>query len=597
MIKLGEKTLGVKLIGNPGTGKTTTLVALYNYFTGNTQEDFMVEIAERTLTKMGLDPKEFYNRYAANDILFITFSTSATLELSERIYGVREYTGNIRTLHSFITKYLIDEKMMLLKFPSKGDELEDTFIRFVKDNKIPFNPEDPFVKLPANVAATMLSRVVSLYGADLKFPPKERNQRIVELVEQELEKAGFKNEQYKNEVLRIVKMYMDYKEKKDYSDYNDVLLKALHDVDDLNVSKRVIIVDEAQDLSPLQWKVLEKMAIDSHPELFIIAGDPNQAIYGFQGSDPRWFEHFPGVEVVLEQSHRVPKKVHEISKELITVINKNFKEYNPREFEGELKIFQGPTVMDFVLKKDPEKIIPIVSELVNDLKKREAVTILVRTNKQARLLEKFFTAKKFQVFGYKQTRKNDFEKIYPIFRTVKKIESGEVVSPHDVSEYYLHHTIYRTLAHDPKTIKKYELIRDYLTNDPQILHRLKGNIEYLMMKEQLKYLKEHAKDFLDFKFIAQSLGEEAAKLLKEYLTSKVKRPKIFIDTFHASKGRESDCVYIFDERSRLTAETFAEEVRTYYVAMTRAKEKLVIILTPNSFLRLVKGFDIEKFMN
>ena len=49
---------------------------------------------------------------------------------------------------------------------------------------------------------------------------------------------------------------------------------------------RWILVDEAQDMNPAQYGLLRALAGDGSPELFVI-GDPDQAIYGFRGSDPQ----------------------------------------------------------------------------------------------------------------------------------------------------------------------------------------------------------------------------------------------------------------------------------------------------------------------
>ena len=58
-----------------------------------------------------------------------------------------------------------------------------------------------------------------------------------------------------------------------------------------------ILVDEAQDTSPLQWSVIEKLAEEwlsglgareTHRTLFVV-GDPKQSIYSFQGADPAGF--------------------------------------------------------------------------------------------------------------------------------------------------------------------------------------------------------------------------------------------------------------------------------------------------------------------
>ena len=70
---------------------------------------------------------------------------------------------------------------------------------------------------------------------------------------------------------------------------------------------RHVLVDEAQDLNPLQHRLVSQLA-DGRHDLFLV-GDPSQSIYGFNGSDPAILhdvaDHFPGIEVIrLPANHR-----------------------------------------------------------------------------------------------------------------------------------------------------------------------------------------------------------------------------------------------------------------------------------------------------
>lgn len=63
---------------------------------------------------------------------------------------------------------------------------------------------------------------------------------------------------------------------------------------------RYLLVDEFQDISPLQYQLILAWNREGD-ELFVI-GDPDQSIYGFRGSDPECFarlmEDFPETEVI-----------------------------------------------------------------------------------------------------------------------------------------------------------------------------------------------------------------------------------------------------------------------------------------------------------
>ena len=83
------------------------------------------------------------------------------------------------------------------------------------------------------------------------------------------------------------------------------------------------MVDEAQDLTPLQWDMVVKMA--EAVERVYIAGDDDQAIYEWNGADVDLFQNFPGKTLVLKKSVRLNKNIHFFSKCLLNSMG--IKEY------------------------------------------------------------------------------------------------------------------------------------------------------------------------------------------------------------------------------------------------------------------------------
>ena len=75
---------------------------------------------------------------------------------------------------------------------------------------------------------------------------------------------------------------------------------------------RHVLVDEAQDMNPLQWSFVRTIA-GASPDLFLV-GDPNQAIYGFNGASRALFDDLPGVDapariVALPSNYRCTPEV------------------------------------------------------------------------------------------------------------------------------------------------------------------------------------------------------------------------------------------------------------------------------------------------
>ena len=96
----------------------------------------------------------------------------------------------------------------------------------------------------------------------------------------------------------------------------------------------VVFIDEAQDLSPIQWKLYD--ILKSKSKKIYLAGDDDQAIYGWAGADVDRFIQEPAKERVLSKSRRIPKAVQDISEVITGRIEglRATKNYLPRNEEG-----------------------------------------------------------------------------------------------------------------------------------------------------------------------------------------------------------------------------------------------------------------------
>ena len=102
--------------------------------------------------------------------------------------------------------------------------------------------------------------------------------------------------------------YEIYKKELGVIDYVDMILEAY--LQNLKINTRILIVDEFQDLSPLQYK-LYKLWSDNKEEVYL-AGDDDQTIYNFICANS---------EFLLEERKKVSRRKKEIN---ITEINYAF---------------------------------------------------------------------------------------------------------------------------------------------------------------------------------------------------------------------------------------------------------------------------------
>lgn len=100
--------------------------------------------------------------------------------------------------------------------------------------------------------------------------------------------------------VEVFEAYEKTKKKRGVVDLNDFLTFVVHEarrdqryIESVNFQYKHLSVDEAQDMNPLQFEFL-KVLSGTSPDLFLV-GDPNQAIYGFNGADKTLFDELPGI--------------------------------------------------------------------------------------------------------------------------------------------------------------------------------------------------------------------------------------------------------------------------------------------------------------
>ena len=285
---LYQKT--IKIFGPPGTGKTHTLI-------------------ERVLKghlARGVKPIE---------IAFISFTNKAVDTAIERAlkafpqYDTDDF-ARFKTLHKFCRRYfeeeVFDPKACMLDYALQAKIIKTSDKRLSDDN---FTYKD----------------------WSLGVYDKSRNMMLdpVEV---------YKKEQHKMDSLdvyiRKIDTYNHYK-KDSFIDFTDMIERTIDEVDFPEL--QILILDEAQDFTPLQWSVLYKLA--QKAKRVYLAGDDDQGIYKFNGSDPKYFTtYFPGRKVILRQTRRFGEAIHHFSQIIRRgILDSIEKDYEHLEKEGYVK--------------------------------------------------------------------------------------------------------------------------------------------------------------------------------------------------------------------------------------------------------------------
>ena len=389
----------------------------------------------------------------------------------------------------------------------------------------------------------------------------------------------------------IYASYTITKRRRGVIDFDDVLLDVLTEArrdpefaDVLRWRFRHLLVDEAQDLNPVQHQVVDMLRA-GRDDVFLV-GDPAQAVYSFNGADPTLLTEvdakFPGIEVIrLPVNHRCTPQIVRVGAQVLADGGQPCDVRSARD--------DGPAVST-VIGDDEALEAAIVARRIAagdpTLVRSGQIAILSRTNAQLTLFEQALTDRGVSV------RRPAGAAGSPLQRAMR--EAAMLTSA----------SALRAWAHDTlDDIAALETVRSQLDE----LERRNGVAKRARESGDgnLRHIAPHASQLTEARTAAALVEAErrVASSLLEFLRDQprgdgaefrqwVATSNPFDDrstdgvellSFHASKGREWHTVFVtgvesslMPHKSATTAPEKAEEARLLYVACTRATDVLVI---------------------
>ena len=499
------------VLGPPGTGKTTHLI---NKF--------------RSLLEQGVDPER---------IAYVSFTKKAAQEALSRC---------IEQLNLPATRFPYVKTMHSIAFHENGlarnDVMKDRHYQDVSEELgINIRPSDATRGIDED---TMIAFHLGL-ARNLCREPEEHFRKVAgSAMSKRFNFGGTARGGSLNDFLRAGNVLEQYKRKNNLWDFHD-MLEAGRLCDPLDVD--YAIIDEAQDLSPLQWRFAAQMF--KNVKTCWIAGDDDQAIYSWAGADLRTFRHMEAERTVLDKSYRLPGSVWRFAIKIAEMIDDRYeKEWSPRDDDGEFHFVNG-------LEDCP---------LGND----ETWYLLTRTRSQQYEIVQWL---RYHGYPYVHNGKASINNVHiKLANTWTKLQRGEYVPVSSVVTMYdslrddqLEPNARKLLSASPHDrVKLSELTSSYgLRNNDGIWHDA-----LLIDKKDSDY----------YRAVKDNLGLDA-------LTAE---PKIAVNTMHGVKGGEADNVFFSNSMGQKPYDYYKsgytrdDESRIFYVAATRARKRLYVKTSP-----------------
>ena len=551
-----------KVLGGPGCGKTTEI-----------------------LNRLG---RKFREGLAPSQVLMIGFAKATVENLQERAIEELKFTEaqaeSIQTIH----KYCLDRLPIKNVFTSeyKRDfknklKIDESNWQFI-DGELSTDAEDCVGW--GDIEDKKLGIIFGLIG----LARHNMCHEIEDILNYYNESEDYKYSKLKKADIEWAhKNLTAYKKQNFLVDFEDMLYKALPD----NVKfgdYKMVMVDEVQDLTDLEWAVIKKLA--NNTEELHLVGDDDQAIYGWKGAKVTTFQKWPCREediTILNKTHRLPHNIHY---------------FVTQEIIPEIKNRMGNRYQ--VVKKDLGKIYTTsnLDGLSRRVKESTSIMFCGRTNAACRPYVEFLKEEGIpweqkirggKAQGFQSSINADDTQAIKNWHVLK---TGGSISGRDVVK------LYDRLKDG--LIKKGK--KTYLSNKdtcPKEFTDKDRTFDYKELKEKYFLLADIDKswhDCLTFETTRKKSRDKPNALFDDYLdyTEYVKscwdkdrnlKSNILVATVHGVKGMERDVVVLsWDWGGSLssfrngTEEQEDEEVRTCYVGATRAKKTLIIYQPPKA---------------
>ena len=568
------------------------------------------------------------------NILALTFTNKAASEMKKRISEItsESISKNIwmGTFHSIFARILRAEAP-IIGFPTNFTiydtyDSEKLISNIIKEFKL---DKDHYK------AKTIRNRISTLKNNFISVESYFNNPELIE-IDKSSKRDQF-GKIYNEYVKRCFKAcVMDFDDL--LLKTNELLKKspeALHKYQD---KFKYILVDEYQDTNYSQYLIVKALA-DRHENLCVV-GDDSQSIYSFRGANIdnilNFKKHYPESKTYkLEQNYRSTKNIVQAANSLINHnILKLDKTIWTNNTTGD-KIILNKSLSD---SEEGRYVSSNIFELKNNYQlENSSFAVLYRTNAQSRSVEDALRKINidYQVFGgLSFYQRKEVKDVLAYLRLIENLNDEESLRriinfpPRGIGQTTLDKLVILSKDNDvslfdsiskidrnskmfnSRTIEKLENFKNLILSfkiyssknnayetSNLVVHQTKlvefyrndGTLESMNRIENIEELLNGVNDFIDQQLEIYEGDNSLSKYLQDVALysetdKEIKSEKVSLMSIHMAKGLEFPIVYVVGLEENLfpsimsinSIEEIEEERRLFYVAMTRAKEKLIL---------------------
>ena len=560
-------------LAGPGSGKTTVLVNRIKHL-----------IEDR-----GVSPDK---------ILVITFTKDAALEMKSRFISASHSAScslvNFGTFHSVFFQILRREINITADAILQGKSLISVLKEVAKacDLKVDDTVIEGIYKEFSYINNT---------GTDIS----------------EYESESFDTDGFR----RLYVQYNDMKKELNKIDFDDMLSVTFRLFrDNPSVLSRwqkrfsFYLIDEMQDMNDLQFGIVKMLAKSRN--IFAV-GDDDQSIYGFRGANPDIMLEFPKVYedctvIRLSKNYRSVSNIVSSSANLIS--------NNKMRYDKLLVAYntQGGSIDIRDFNDNEIEASWVCEQIVKELEKssKGTIAVLFRNKNQSLSLMRCMTDKGVPYFVKEKIANIYNHWIFRDIMSIIKISLGMGVRADFLRIYNKPNRYISRACIDRENVtfadmKAYYNDKSYMVDRINTMERDINRISTMKPGSAIYYIrkvigyddyikeashgsKKHYDDCIKIlnNIVALSRGFSDVRSFLEECNNRIEfegdksdesHSRVFLYTFHASKGLEFDKVFILDVNEGVTPSKKAEsdkaleeERRMFYVALTRAKKSLTL---------------------